>query len=82
MTKYIDGFTGVEYVEEGDARDAIIERLDEDDVAEQLQYIASTNEILNELRRLESPLYFRALEAATENIIEDYLIEEEDDEDE
>ena len=82
MTKYIDGFTGVEYVEEEDARDAIIERLDEDDVAEQLQYIASTNEILNELRRLESPLYFRALEAAMESIIDDYLIEEEDDEDE
>ena len=82
MMKYIDGFTGVEYVEEEDARDAILDRLDEDDVEEQLQFIATPSEILNELRRLESPLYFRALDAATESILDDYLIEEEVDEDE
>ena len=84
MSKFMDAFSGIEYDTEEECQEAVSERLDDYDVEEQLRFIATDLEIVAELRRLGSPLYDRAVEAALEELYDDYVVglteEEEDDE--
>lgn len=82
MTKFMDAFTGIEYDTEEECQEAVRERLDDYDVDVQLRIIATDMEIIAELRRLGSPLYERAIEAALDELYDDYVVElEEEDED-
>ena len=80
MIKYEDGFTGIVYDDENDCCDAVLERLDDDDIEEALQMECTMSDILYELRRLDSPLFWRAYERAKNEICDDYVIEVDDDE--
>ena len=83
MTKYQDEFSGIYYDTEEECQEVVRERLDEMDVEEALGRECTLYEIMCELRRLDSPLYERALQNALDELYNDYITEvETDDEDE
>ena len=80
--KYVNTMDGREFDNEEDARMSVLDFIDDGDVAEQLGYIATQKEIVAELRRLDSPLYHRAMEATENSAYDDYISEEYDEEEE
>jgi len=80
--KYVNTMDSREFDNEEDARMSVLDFIDDGDVGEQLGYIATQEEVVAELRRLNSPLYHRAMEAAENSAYDDYISEEYDEEEE
>jgi hypothetical protein len=82
MSKWVLAITETEYKTEEDARDAALEYISFDDVEAQIGNSITYRDLLQELARLDSPLYWRLYEAACEEVFEDYIYEIDDDEEE
>ena len=69
--------TGKEYPTEDEARDSILEIMDDFDLAEAIDncYDISLYDIVKELRRLDSPLYYKLFEYTYEAFCEEYISE-------
>ena len=80
--KYVNTMDSREFDNEEDARMSVLDFIDDGDVGEQLGYIATQEEVVAELRRLNSPLYHRVMEAAENSAYDDYISEEYDEEEE
>lgn len=83
MTKWICQLDDQEYASEEAARDAAFEHIDTCDFEESIEYGGAVTlaDIINELQRLDSPLYYKLLEEVQERIFRDYFYEVADDED-
>ena len=83
MTKWICQLDNQEYESEEAARDAVYEHIDTCDFEESIQYGGAVTlaDIVKELQRLDSPLYYKLLEEVQERIFRDYFYEVADDED-
>lgn len=75
MSKFMDAFSGIKYDTEEECQEVVREHLDDYDVEEQLSFIATNLDIVAELRRLGSPLYDLAVEAALDELYDDYVVE-------
>jgi hypothetical protein len=64
---------GSEFDTEEDAREAARERVDFDDVCAQIGNDITDEDLIKELARLDSPIYYRLLEAAEEQAFEIYF---------
>ena len=75
---------GSEYDTEEEAREAARERVDFDDVCAQIGNDITYEDLIKELARLDSPIYYELLQAAENQVFEDYFstIEAGDEEDE
>lgn len=73
---------GSEFDTEEDAREAARERVDFDDVCAQIGNDITYEDLIRELARLDSPMYYDLLQAAENQVFEDYFstIEAEDEE--
>ena len=73
---------GSEFDTEEDAREAARERVDFDDVCAQIGNDVTYEDLIAELARLDSPIYYKLLEAAEDQVFEEYFstIEAEDEE--
>lgn len=80
MSKWVLEVTGTEYKTEDEARDAALEYVSIDDVEAQIGNAITYSDLLRELARLNSPLYWKLYEAACEQVFEDYISEIDDDE--
>lgn len=71
---------GSEFDTEEDAREAARERVDFDDVCAQIGNDITYEDLIKELARLDSPMYYDLLQAAENQVFEDYFstIEAED----
>lgn len=84
MTKWICQIDCQEYDSEEDARDAALDYIDTCDFEQVIEENGAIifDDIIEELKRLDSPLYYKLLEEARERIFRDYFYEEsEEDED-
>lgn len=80
MAKWIRSYDCEEFESEEAARDAAAECVDIDDIVAQVGNELTTWDLIKELARLDSPLYYDLLDAATEQAFEDYFSEVDDDE--
>ena len=71
---------GSEFDTEEEAREAARERVDFDDVCAQIGNDITYEDLIKELARLDSPIYYELLQAAEDQVFEDYFstIEAED----
>lgn len=84
MSKWVCEINGQEYNSEEEARDAVLDHINIYDFKEVMENGGSVTfgDIIKELQRLESPLYYKLLEEVEETIFHDYFYEEsEEDED-
>ena len=82
MTKWIYEVDSSEYFSEEAAREAAKEVTTMDDVVAQLGNTITYEDLLRELARLDSPMFYDLLAAAEEQVFHDYFYEEAcDDED-
>ena len=84
MTKWICQIDCQEYDSEEEARDATLDYIDTCDFEQVIEENGAItfDDIIEELKRLDSPLYYKLLEEARERIFRDYFYEEsEEDED-
>ena len=83
MTKWICELDSQEYNSEESARDAALNYIDTCDFEQVIEEDGAIifDDIIEELKRLDSPLYYKLLEEARERIFRDYFYEEADDED-
>lgn len=81
MAKYICSINNYEYDNEELAREAAIEFVEDCDLIDRikLEVEVSLFDVINELRKIDSPLYFKLLEAAQEHIFENFFYEEDED---
>lgn len=81
-TKWECLIDGSEFDTEEDAREAARERVDFDDVCAQIGNDITYEDLIKELARLDSPIYYQLLQAAEDQVLEDYFseIEAEDEE--
>lgn len=82
MTKWIYEIDSSEYPSKEAAQEAAREATTMDDVVAQLGNIITYEDLLKELARLDSPLFYDLLAAAEEQVFRDYFYEEACDEDE
>lgn len=84
MTKWICQLDSQEYESEEAARDAAYEYIDTCDFERSIEYgvVVTFADIIEELQRLDSPLYYKLLEETQERIFHDYFYEEAVDDDE
>ena len=82
MTKWECLIDGSEFDTEEDAREAARERVGFDDVCAQIGNDITYEDLIKELARLDSPMYYDLLQAAEDQAFEEYFstIEEEKDE--
>lgn len=78
--KYENIFTGVVYDDADDAYEEVISQIDDTDICETAQHEYVIENLIEELRRLESPLYYSILEKTKERFFDDYIRELENDE--
>ncbi len=82
MTKWICEIDGSEYQSREAAREAVKEITTMDDVVAQLGNTITYEDLLRELARLDSPMFYDLLDAAEEAVFHDCFYEEAcDDED-
>lgn len=83
MSKWICQIDNQEYESEEEARDAVFAYIDTCDFERAVECggAVTFSDIIKELRRLESPLYYQLLEEIEETIFHDYFYEEAEDED-
>lgn len=82
MSKWVCSIDGTEYKTENEAREIALEHVSMDDVEAQIGNAITYSDLLRELQRLNSPLYWDLYEAACEEVFEDYFSEVDDDEEE
>ena len=80
MAKWIRCYDSEEFDSEEAAWDAAAEFVDVDDIVAQVGYELTTWDLIKELARLGSPLYYDLLDAAIRQVFEDYFSEVDDDE--
>ena len=66
MAKWVRSYDDEEFEDEEAARDAAAQSIDIDDIADQIENNLMIYDLIRELERLESPLYFQLLKAAIE----------------
>lgn len=66
MARWIRSYDNEEFENEEAARDAVAESIDTDDIVNQIGNDLTVWDLIEELGRLESPLYFQLFEAAIE----------------
>ena len=76
--KFICSIDNSEYDSEESAQDAVINYIDDTDLIEQIGTEIDLHDIIKELRRLNSPLYFNLLELAHNQVFKEYFFEEEE----
>lgn len=84
MSKWICEIDGREYESEEEAREGVLDYISIYDFKEVMENGGSVSfgDIIKELQRLGSPLYYKLLEEVEETIFHDYFCEEsEEDED-
>lgn len=84
MSKWICEIDGREYESEEEAREGVLDYINIYDFKEVMENGGSVSfgDIIKELQRLGSPLYYKLLEEVEETIFHDYFCEEsEEDED-
>lgn len=70
-----------EYSTEDEARDSVYEIMDDSDLADAIGLCdVDLLDIVKELKRLDSPLYYKLFECAFETLCEDYISEIDDEE--
>ena len=74
--------TGKEYLTEDEAIDSLFEIMDDFDLADSIDdcYDISLYDIVKELKRLESPLYYKLLDYTLGVFYEEYISEIDDEE--
>ena len=83
MIKWECLIDGSEFDTEEAARDAARENVDFDDVCAQIGNVITCEDLIKELARLDSPIYYDLLQAAEDQVFEEYFaITEDDEEDE
>jgi hypothetical protein len=75
--KFICTIDNTEYDNEESARDAVYNYVDDTDLIEQIGAEIDLQDIIDELKRLNSSLYYKLLESACDQIF-DYFVEEEE----
>lgn len=83
MTKWICQLDNQEFDSEEAAQDATLDYIDTCDFEESIEYGGAVTlaDIIKELQRLDSPLYYKLLEEVQERIFRDYFYEVAADED-
>lgn len=84
MSKWVCQIDNQEYESEEEARDAVLDYITTCDFEQAIECGESVSfaDIIKELSRLDSPLYYKLLEEVQETIFHDYFYEEsEEDED-
>lgn len=84
MSKWVCEIDGREYESEEEAREGVLDYINIYDFKEVMENGGSVSfgDIIKELQRLESPLYYKLLEEVEETTFQDYFYEEsEEDED-
>jgi hypothetical protein len=78
MTKWICQLDSREFDSEESARDAVSEYVDASDFEQVIDNYGSItfDDIIEELQRLDSPLYHKLMEEIHERIFQDYFYEE------
>lgn len=82
MGKWIRSYDSEEFDSEEAARDAAAECVDIDDIVAQVDNELTTWDLIKELERLNSPLYYDLCDKAIEQVLEDCFFEIEEDEEE
>ena len=80
MAKWICSYDNKEFENEEAAREAAMNIINIDDIVAQVGNKLTTWDLIKELARLDSPLYYELFDAATEQILEDYFSEINEDE--
>ena len=80
--KWISNIDGNEYDTIEEVRDCVAEHLDFYDVSEQVGCRYVLYEIIKELARLDSPMFWDMYEDAIDEQIKDWFYEDDEDEDE
>lgn len=78
---YWDEINGAECATYEEAEESVMEAFDDDEIIDRAMR-ERLHDVLGELRRLDSPLYWELFEVAKTDFLNDYLIECEDEEDE
>ena len=73
MIKWECLIDGSEFDTEEDARAAACERVDFDDVCAQIGINITCKDLIKELARLDSPMFYELLQAAEDQAFEDYF---------
>jgi hypothetical protein len=71
---YLDEINFVECVTYEEAEESVMTAFDEDEIIDRAM-MDRLHDVLNELRRLESPLYWELFETARDGFLNDYLTE-------
>ena len=79
MTRWIRSYDDEELEDEEAAREAAAESVDIYDIVAQVGNELTIWDLIKELARLDSPLYYDLLNAAIEQAFEDYFSEVEED---
>ena len=84
MIKWVSEINGSEYDSEEKARDAAMEMVDMDDIVAEIGNDITYADLIKELQKYDSPLFYDLLAAAHETVFDEvfYTIDEEEDEDE
>lgn len=77
---WINQVNGQEYSTEEEARDSLMEIVSLDDLSSVIGFDISLENIIQELARLDSPLYYQLLEKALEECFGTYISEIDDEE--
>lgn len=71
---YLDGINLVECETYEEAEESIMSNFDDDEIIERAM-LGRTHDVLDELKRLDSPLYWELYEMAKDGFLNDYLSE-------
>lgn len=82
--KFICSIDNSEYENEESAQEAVCNYIDDTDLINQIEIGVEIDlhDIINELKRLDSPLYYNLIELAHDQVFEEYFYEEEEEEEE
>lgn len=72
---WVNEVNGQEYSTEEEARDSIMEIISLDDLSSIIGFDVSIEDIIKELARLDSPLYYELLDKALEECFSTYVSE-------
>lgn len=79
MSAFWDDINGVECATYEEAEESVMTAFDDDEIIDRAMS-ERLHDVLDELKRLESPLYWELYEVAKTEFLNDYLVENEDEE--
>lgn len=71
---YLDGINFVECATYEEAEESVMTAFDDEEIIDRAM-LGRPHDVLNELKRLDSPLYWELFETAREGFLNDYLCE-------